>query len=166
MTCAYAMRRLRQPMSEVAREALCRRRRGFAGYGIRPTSKPIRLMPLAPIGQLAACGGSKPYANGNPTSACEAHSFDLGPFFHAETLMDQKMREVVGTYAGNSWARKMIEHHRGTIVMTDVLLHRTGDSTDIQGQALRTKIEQQRDILPLAQMLRREKVTHQPPAGR
>ena len=222
----------------------------------RSTIKLFPLVTLAPtIGLLAACSGSETDANENPTAAVsnasETHSFDLGPFFHAETLMDQKMREAVGSNAGDSWARmmiehhrgaiemskvfleqnptgevaararamiaeqtreiadlqelledgqpdydsaiiygsaiarmheammaiqgsamseiwirKMIEHHRGAIAMTDVLLHRKGNSTDIQGQALRTRIEQQRDILLLAQMLRREQMaTRQVPTG-
>jgi uncharacterized protein (DUF305 family) len=78
---------------------------------------------LALVVVVAGCGGSEDSANNvaaeNDMNAAMA---DSGPFADAEMKMDQAMTAAVGVNAADSWVRKMIEHHKGAVAMSRILL--------------------------------------------
>ena len=74
---------------------------------------------------LAACGKSPQGEDSGVAYAersAEPMSHDLGPFFHAETEMNDRMHGAVGTSAADSWVRMMVEHHKGGLAMARILL--------------------------------------------
>ena len=78
---------------------------------------------LALIFSLAACGRTDEAANEVAANDMNAMVADPGnPFAQSETAMDQAMMAAVGVNAGDSWVRKMIEHHLGAIAMSRVVL--------------------------------------------
>jgi uncharacterized protein (DUF305 family) len=97
------------------------------------------LTAVAPLALLAGCGGSEEPANNvmaeNDMNAMMAES---GPFSDAEMKMDQAMTAAVGVNAADSWVRKMIEHHRGAIEMSRILLAQnvTGHVADMAQQTI------------------------------
>ena len=94
---------------------------------------------LALVSALSACGGREEAANNvaaeNDMNAMMA---DSGPFADAEMKMDQAMTAAVGVNAADSWVRKMIEHHRGAIDMSRILLAQnvTGHVADMAQQTI------------------------------
>ncbi len=88
---------------------------------------------------VAACGTSEETAQndaaGNDMNAMMA---DSGPFADAEMKMDQAMTAAVGVDAADSWVRKMIEHHKGAIEMSRILLTQnvTGHVADMAQQTI------------------------------
>lgn len=71
---------------------------------------------------LAACG-SKQAAN-NMTAEDEMNTImgATSPFGDAEIRMNDAMMKAVGVNAGDSWVRKMIEHHRGAVEISRQVL--------------------------------------------
>lgn len=94
---------------------------------------------LALVSALSACGGREEAANNiaaeNDMNAMMA---DSGPFADAEMRMDQAMTAAVGVNAADSWVRKMIEHHKGAIDMSRILLAQnvTGHVADMAQQTI------------------------------
>ena len=94
---------------------------------------------LALVSALSACGGREEAANNvaaeNDMNAMMA---DSGPFAEAEMRMDQAMTAAVGVNAADSWVRKMIEHHKGAIEMSRILLAQnvTGHVADMARQTI------------------------------
>lgn len=94
---------------------------------------------LALVSALSACGGREEAANNvaaeNDMNAAMA---DSGPFADAEMKMDQAMTAAVGVNAADSWVRKMIEHHKGAIEMSRILLAQnvTGHVADMARQTI------------------------------
>lgn len=94
---------------------------------------------LALVSALSSCGDREEAANNvvaeNDMNAMMA---DSGPFSDAEMKMDQAMTTAVGVNAADSWVRKMIEHHRGAIEMSRVLLAQnvTGHVADMAQQTI------------------------------
>src|SRR3546814_2259142 len=50
------------------------------------------------------------------------------PYPSAEMEMHQKMTSAMGADATETWVRKMVEHHRGAIAMSRIVLRETKDS--------------------------------------
>ncbi|MDP9421401.1 MAG: DUF305 domain-containing protein [Pseudomonadota bacterium] len=94
---------------------------------------------LALVSALSACGGREEAANNvaaeNDMNAMMA---DSGPFADAEMKMDQAMTAAVGVNAADNWVRKMIEHHKGAIEMSRILLAQnvTGHVADMARQTI------------------------------
>jgi uncharacterized protein (DUF305 family) len=94
---------------------------------------------LTLVSALSSCGGREEAANNvaaeNDMNAMMA---DSGPFADAEMKMDQAMTAAVGVNAADSWVRKMIEHHRGAIEMSRILLAQnvTGHVADMAQQTI------------------------------
>ena len=61
---------------------------------------------------------------------------------------------ATGSDPSDAWLRKMAEHHRGGVALTDVLLQQQVVPAAIRRQAERTKSEQQRDLALIERMLR------------
>lgn len=99
----------------------------------------LSLSALALLSTLSACGGREEAANNvaaeNDMNAMMA---DSGPFADAEMKMDQAMTAAVGVNAADSWVRKMIEHHKGAIEMSRILLAQnvTGHVADMAQQVI------------------------------
>ena len=74
----------------------------------------------------------------------------------AMTGMHNVMMAAKGADPADSWTRKMLEHHRGGVAMTDVLLRQHGVPAAVRRQAEKIKSEQQKDIAMLERMLRDE----------
>jgi len=72
---------------------------------------------------LAACGGNQEAAD-NTASEPEMNAImeATSPFGDAEIRMNDAMMKAVGVNAGDNWVRKMIEHHRGAIDISQQLL--------------------------------------------
>lgn len=67
------------------------------------------------------------------------------PFPPAEMDMHKKMMSAVGNDATETWVRKMIEHHRGAIAMSRIVLRDTRDA-NVRSMATKSEAEQTREI--------------------
>ena len=76
------------------------------------------------------------------------------PYGPAEMEMHQKMMAAQGADAGETWTRKMIEHHRGAVEMSQIALRST-QNAEIRREAQKTIASQNREIANLNAMLTR-----------
>ena len=108
---------------------------------------------------VAACGSNEQPAE----NALEANAGDNGmdsmmadpnnPFANAEMQMNEKMMAAVGSDAGDSWAKKMIEHHQGAIDMSSIVLEQN-PSADVAKMARETIEKQRKDIDDIRKLLK------------
>lgn len=125
---------------------------------IKTTSE---LSALALIAALSACGSRTETSNnvvateaandmaGNMSSVTP----DLAnPFAQSEGEMDKAMAAAVGSDAGDTWTRKMIEHYRGAVAMSRVALAQ-GVSGDVAKMAQDTIVMQGKEITALEKMV-------------
>lgn len=95
------------------------------------------------VSTLAACGRDE--QSGDIVvveNAMNAMMSDpSNPFAQSEMAMDQSMTAAVGTNAGDTWVRKMIEHHRGAIEMSRIVLG--SDPSDQAAQMAQATIDKQ-----------------------
>ena len=75
------------------------------------------------------------------------------PYAEAEMRMSHKMMEAVGSDATETWVRKMIEHHRGAIEMSKILVAKSSDA-QAKAQAQKATAEQERGIAELQDWLK------------
>jgi uncharacterized protein (DUF305 family) len=75
------------------------------------------------------------------------------PYMPAEMAMHDKMMAAKGADAGETWTRKMIEHHRGAIEMSRIALRESRDPA-VRRMAQMTITKQQKEIADLNAMLR------------
>lgn len=75
------------------------------------------------------------------------------PYGQAEMDMHQKMMSAMGADATETWVRKMVEHHRGGIAMSRIVLRETKDPK-VRQMATKTIAEQTREIGELNAWLR------------
>lgn len=75
------------------------------------------------------------------------------PYPPAEMDMHKKMMSATGADATETWVRKMVEHHRGAIAMSRIVLR---DTKDAKIRAMATKViaEQTREVGELDAWLR------------
>ena len=76
------------------------------------------------------------------------------PYGQAEMDMHQKMMAAKQGDAAEMWTRKMIEHHRGAVEMSQIVL-RSSQNAEIRGEAQKTIASQNREIATLNAMLRK-----------
>ena len=113
---------------------------------------------VAALTLTAACSGGD--AEGNNTSAnvqqdmaVEAPPADPNnPYAQAEMQMGERMMAAVGQNAAETWLRKMIEHHRGAIEMSEIL-ERQGSDPQVVEKARETAEAQRRELQGLERML-------------
>jgi uncharacterized protein (DUF305 family) len=74
------------------------------------------------------------------------------PYGQSEMQMHERMMAAVGANASETWVRKMIEHHRGAVDMTNVLIGQGGDEP-VLGKARKAVDDQGREIQLLERML-------------
>lgn len=82
------------------------------------------------------------------------------PYPPAEMEMHQKMMSAAGADATETWVRKMIEHHRGAIAMSKIVLRDSKDQK-VRQMAEKTIAEQEREISDLQAWLREQGKTAQ-----
>lgn len=75
------------------------------------------------------------------------------PFMPAKKQMHERMMAAQGANAAEAWARKMIEHHRGAVQMSEVLLSQQGVPAEVAEQGRKTAADQRQDIGKLEAML-------------
>lgn len=74
------------------------------------------------------------------------------PYMPAEMAMHDKMMAAKGTNVGETWTRKMIEHHRGALAMSQIVLKESDDPM-VRQMAQKTIDMQTKDIAELNKML-------------
>lgn len=83
----------------------------------------LNVSALALLASLSACGdAADPGKDAGATAVAEDPMAMSGPFAEAETRMSERMMAAVGSDAGQSWGKKMIEHHQGAIDMSRIVL--------------------------------------------
>lgn len=105
---------------------------------------------------LSACGSGgegtqNEVAGSNDMNAMAADPSN--PFAQSEMQMNERMMAAVGTDAGDSWAKKMIEHHQGAIDMSRIVLEQN-PSADVAMMARETIEKQQKDIGDIRKLLK------------
>ena len=104
---------------------------------------------------LAACGSGNE-ATQNEVAAGEDMNMAAdpnNPFGQLEMQMNERMMAAVGTDAGDTWAKKIIEHHQGAIDMSRLVLERN-PSADVTMMARETIEKQQKDIEDIRELLK------------
>ncbi len=72
---------------------------------------------------VSACGSGGDATDQQVGAAVTSEAPDPNnPFAVAETQMNERTMAAVGTDVGDSWVRKMIEHHQGAIEMSRIVL--------------------------------------------
>ena len=74
------------------------------------------------------------------------------PFAAAETGMHDRMMAAKGADAGETWMRKMIEHHRGALALSEVVVAE-GKDPAVREKARRVIADQRKEIAGLEAML-------------
>lgn len=112
-----------------------------------------RLGALALISTLAACGSEKP-SDTNASSDNDMNTImaATSPFGNAEIRMNDAMMKAVGANAGDSWVRKMIEHHKGAVEISRQVLTMRPDA-HIAQMARETIEKQTKEIAGLEKLI-------------
>ncbi|MBB6505678.1 uncharacterized protein (DUF305 family) [Sphingomonas endophytica] len=119
------------------------------------------------IGILAAALAASPLAAQQSGMAGMDHSQMQGmdhskmmqptaanPYGPSEMKMHEKMMAAKGADAGETWLRKMIEHHRGAVEMSQAALRST-QNADVRREAQKAIASQTREIATLNAVLRK-----------
>jgi uncharacterized protein (DUF305 family) len=103
---------------------------------------------------LAACGTNEETAQndaaGNDANAMMADANN--PFAQSEMAMDQAINAAVGVNAADSWVRKMIEHHKGAVDMSRIVLAQS-PSADVAKMAQQIIDKQSKEIADLEKLV-------------
>lgn len=108
---------------------------------------------IALLTGLSACGGLE-----QPTENVAANDMNAmmadpnNPFLPSETTMDQAMAAAVGVNAADSWVKKMIEHHRGAVEMSRIVLEQN-PAPDVAMMARQTIDKQGKEIADLEKLV-------------
>jgi uncharacterized protein (DUF305 family) len=104
---------------------------------------------------VAACGSDEQAAQDDATANdMNAMMTDASnPFAQSEMQMSERMMAAVGTDVGDSWVKKMIEHHQGAIDMSRIVLEQN-PSADVAEMARMTVEKQGKEIEDLRKLAR------------
>lgn len=115
-----------------------------------------QLFTSAALALLLASCGSGPDADEAPagvaTSPTSAMNDPDNPFATSEMAMNDKMMAAVGANVSDTWAKQMIEHHRGAIAMSEVVLT-LSPTADVRAMAQQTISKQGKEVEELSKML-------------
>ena len=104
---------------------------------------------------VAACGindeAAQNDAAGNDMNAIMADASN--PFAQSEMQMNERMMAAVGTDVGDSWVRKMIEHHQGAVEMSQIVLQQN-PRADVAEMARMTIEKQGKEIEDLRRLVK------------
>lgn len=115
----------------------------------------IMLMGAGALALTACSGGDEATDNAAANMAggnTSANSMANDPFAAIDMQMHERMVAATGANASETWVRKMIEHHRGAVAMSEVLIERGGDAGYVQ-MARSGAEKQQREIGELERLL-------------
>lgn len=103
---------------------------------------------------LAACSGGEENAGqaDDKASASSMANDPNNPFGAIEMQMHERMTAATGANASEGWVKKMIEHHRGAVQMSQLLIERGGEPGFVQ-MASATVEKQGREIGELERAL-------------
>lgn len=111
------------------------------------------LSAMALIASLAACGGAdEPAENVAANDMNTVMADPNNPFAQSEMAMDQAINGAVGVSAADSWVRKMIEHHKGAVDMSRIVLTQTL-SADVARMAQQVIDKQSKEIADLEKLV-------------
>lgn len=115
---------------------------------------PRSMILAAATALVAACGqsASNDASDTAGTESAGPATQAAGPMMQAHMQMQQAMAGVQGENAAETWVRKMIEHHRGAITMSEAFIAQGGDSAIIE-KARTTAEDQRRDMQELERLL-------------
>ena len=103
----------------------------------------------------AACGTNEEAAEngaaGNDMNAMMADASN--PFAQSEMQMNDRMMAAVGTDVGDTWVRKMIEHHQGAIDMSQIVLQQN-PRADVAEMARMTIEKQGKEVEDLRKLVK------------
>lgn len=104
---------------------------------------------------VASCGSTEEPAQTPETNATDgmAMADANNPFSAAEMQMNEKMMAATGTDVGDNWAKKMIEHHQGAIVMSQMMLEQN-PTPDVEKMARMGIEKQQADLEAIRKLLK------------
>lgn len=77
----------------------------------------------APTAAAATAGAS----TGGMDMKAMMHNTPANPYAESSMQMHQTMMSAMGSDASETWTRKMIEHHRGAIAMSDIAVVQAQD---------------------------------------
>lgn len=112
----------------------------------------LALFATALVGSTAIAQQDGGHA-GHSMSGMQMRPTPANPYPPAEMAMHEKMMGAAGSDATETWVRKMIEHHRGGIEMSQIVLRDTRDAK-VRQMAQKTVTEQRREIGELQAWLR------------
>ena len=128
-------------------------------------NKPLALASLVVVLTASACGqqqekaaqaptetGIKSAANADTGMTSEMKADPSNPYLASEMDMHDKMMSAKGADAAETWTRKMIEHHKGALTMSEVALKETDDAM-VRKMAKATIDMQTKDIAELQKWL-------------
>ena len=129
----------------------------------------MRLLALAASLLLSACGASGENAgnvaapHGASANGAMAMPHDpANPYAASEREMHEGMMAAGAADASEAWTRKMIEHHRGAITMSEALLAQPNPDPEVARMA-RTTIELQgKEVAEMNALLVRKGLKPQP----
>lgn len=103
---------------------------------------------------LASCGsGSDGTPASDPTSSAEIKLADpTNPFAAAEKTMSDNMMTAVGADVSDTWLKQIIEHHRGAIAMSQIVLD-ANPSPNVLAMARQTIAKQGKEVEDLTKLL-------------
>ena len=104
---------------------------------------------------IGACGANEDAARNEAAgSDMNAMMSDANnPFAQSEMQMNERMMAAVGTDVGDSWVRKMIEHHQGAIDMSKIVLP-LNPSAEVAAMARMTIEKQGKEIEDLRKLVK------------
>lgn len=80
-----------------------------------------------------ASDDSVPANQASSAASVDAMTNDpANPFGTAEMQMHERMAAATGANASETWAKKMLEHHRGALAMSEIFLAQGGDDRFVQ----------------------------------
>lgn len=130
---------------------------------------PKAMLPVALL-TVAACSQGNP--GGNQATSTEANGAEAvaatdengmamegnagaTPFAESEMQMNERMMAANGATPADAWARKMIEHHRGAIAMSEIVLQQQ-PTPQVREMAQKTIEKQRKEIDELQKMTGQE----------
>ena len=127
--------------------------------------KQLALASLVVVLTASACGQQQDGAAQAPTETgmkaeegtdtamkSEMTADPSNPYMASETDMHDKMMAAKGANAAEMWTRKMIEHHKGALSMSEVALKETDDAM-VREMAQKTIDMQTKEIADLQKVL-------------
>lgn len=114
----------------------------------------VLLSAACSLALLAACSARTDTGNNSAAAnAATTEATSSNPFADAEQKMNQAMMSAVGSDVGDSWAKKMIEHHQGAIDMSEIVLAQN-PKADVAQMAREAIDKQKKDIADIKMLLK------------